>query len=54
MQVVNDMDTIMGSIHYGGEHPANRYAGCRQSSGIDFSLDYHVYAIEWEKDEIRW
>lgn len=48
------MDTVIGTIHYGGAYPENRYAGCRQSSGMDFSGDYHLYALEWEEDEMRW
>lgn len=54
VQAVNDMDEIFGTIHYGGEYPANVEAGCRQSSGINFSNDYHVYALEWEAEELRW
>ena len=53
-QAVNDMETVLGSIHYGGEYPGNRFAGCRQSSGQDFSSDYHLYALEWEQDVMRW
>lgn len=51
------MDTVLGTIHYGGEYPANRFAGCKSSqlgSGLDYSDDYHVYAVEWEQDEMRW
>ncbi|CAM9493067.1 unnamed protein product [Scytosiphon promiscuus] len=57
MEAVNDMDTILGTIHYGGEYPANRHAGCKSGqlgSGLDYSDDYHVYAIEWEQEEMRW
>ena len=56
-QAINDMDTILGTIHYGGEYPANRHAGCASGqlgSGLDYSNDYHLYAIEWEQDEMRW
>lgn len=54
LQAVNDMETIVGTIHYGGEYPDNLYAGCKQSSGIDFSDDFHTYAIEWHKEEMSW
>lgn len=56
-QAINDMETILGTIHYGGEYPANRFAGCESSqvgAGLDYSDDYHVYAVEWEQEEIRW
>lgn len=48
------MESVLGTIHYGSTYPANRYAGCMQSSGQDFSDDFHLFAIEWEMDEMRW
>eukprot|EP00903_Cladosiphon_okamuranus_P010049 g9528.t1 len=57
MELTNDMESILGTIHYGGEYPANRYAGCKSGqlgSGLDYSDDFHVYAIEWEQEEMRW
>ncbi len=47
--------TIFGTIHYGGEFPAN-VSSSREftlPSG-KFSEDYHIFAVEWEYGEIRW
>lgn len=44
-----------GTIHYGPAFPANQY------TGNDYDLpsgtlndDFHIYAIEWEENTIRW
>ncbi len=54
MESVNEADRIYGTIHYGGEFPGNQYKGSEYEPGTDFSEDFHVYAIEWLPDEIRW
>ena len=45
-------DRIHGTLHYGMAWPMN------VSSGSDYAIapadDFHVYAIEWEEDQIRW
>lgn len=43
---------VHGTIHYGMAWPLNKSAG--GSLEINPTDDYHVYAIEWEQDEIRW
>ena len=55
MEAVNDMSTVHGTLHYGGSWPNNVYSGkAYQKNGVDFSQDFHVYAVEWENGEIRW
>lgn len=47
---------IAGTIHYGGPWPDNIYAGTHYGfpeTAPDAS-GFHVYALEWEPDEIRW
>ena len=46
---------VHGTLHYGGEAPANEYSGdwFQLSSGI-FADDFHTFALEWEEGEIRW
>jgi beta-glucanase (GH16 family) len=46
---------IYGTIHYGGEYPNNVHTGESYllTSG-DFSSDFHIFAIEWKENEIRW
>lgn len=44
-----------GAIHFGGEWPRNRYLSHAHTfPGRNAAEDFHVYALEWEPDEIRW
>ncbi|MDX2115889.1 MAG: family 16 glycosylhydrolase [Planctomycetota bacterium] len=54
MESVNDADRIYGTIHFGGAFPANTSNGGSFAPGIDFSAAPHIYAVEWEPDQIRW
>ena len=47
-------NTVHGTIHYGGEWPANLYSGGEYLVPTDATTDFHVYAIEWDPTEIRW
>lgn len=53
--VGHEPDVVHGTVHYGNLPPANRSIGedYRLPTG-DFSEDFHVFAIEWEENEIRW
>ncbi len=44
---------IFGTIHFGGEWPANRHIGdiTAMPGALD---DYHVYSIEWDAEKIVW
>lgn len=46
---------VHGTLHYGGEAPANQNSGdyYQLNSGI-FADDFHTFALEWEAGEIRW
>lgn len=44
-----------GTLHYGGQWPANTYSGSQYFFPNDGrTSEFHVYAIEWEPEEIRW
>ncbi|MCL1066420.1 family 16 glycosylhydrolase [Shewanella olleyana] len=47
---------IHGTLHYGKAWPGNVYSGAEYSlpEAANPADDFHVYALEWEKDEIRW
>ncbi|HSR51739.1 MAG TPA: family 16 glycosylhydrolase [Acidobacteriota bacterium] len=48
-------DIFYGTLHFGEAFPNNRSTGAEfLDRGVDMSQDFHVYAIEWEEDEIRW
>jgi len=46
---------IEGTLHFGGMWPNNMYQGCGpKDMGADLSADFHVFGVEWDKDQIRW
>ncbi len=46
---------IYGTIHFGDPYPNNRNSGSELLNvAAPFSDAFHVYAIEWEPNEIRW
>jgi beta-glucanase (GH16 family) len=47
-------DEIHGTIHFGGEEPANRSAGTNYVPSADITTEFHTYAVEWDASEIRW
>ena len=55
MEAKNVPTEIRGTIHYGGEWPANVYSGNGYSDGdTDFSEDFHIYTLEWREGELKW
>ncbi len=54
VESVNTATTIYGTIHHGAPWPNNQSNGNAVTTGIDYALGFHEYAIEWEPDEIRW
>ena len=45
---------IYGTLHHGGEFPANVFTGDTYTPSVDITEDFHTYAIEWDATEIRW
>ena len=45
---------IHGTIHYGGEAPANQSSGITYLVPSNAQNEFHTYAVEWDSDEIRW
>ncbi|HEY8569970.1 family 16 glycosylhydrolase [Microbulbifer sp.] len=46
---------VLGTIHYGEPYPNNSFTGNRLLSQPEpWSADFHVYALEWEPNEMRW
>ena len=46
---------ILGTLHHGGTWPDNRHEGgdFLLATG-SFAEEFHVFALEWDPDEIRW
>lgn len=46
---------VHGTLHYGRQAPGNVYSGTSYKAN-DFkpTKQFHLYALEWEKGEIRW
>ena len=48
-------EKICGTIHFGDIWPNNTYLTNEyEFTGGDSTAEWHTYAIEWERDEIRW
>jgi beta-glucanase (GH16 family) len=45
---------ILGTIHFGGESPDNQFTSVYYTPATDITDDYHVYAVEWDRTELRW
>jgi beta-glucanase (GH16 family) len=55
MESANGTTTVGGALHYGGTWPSNTStSGSYSLGGANFASDFHVYAVEWEPDAIRW
>eukprot|EP00999_Lentomonas_sp_LEN2_P003097 NODE_949_length_1101_cov_100.320329_g905_i0.p1 GENE.NODE_949_length_1101_cov_100.320329_g905_i0~~NODE_949_length_1101_cov_100.320329_g905_i0.p1 ORF type:complete len:298 (-),score=32.78 NODE_949_length_1101_cov_100.320329_g905_i0:96-989(-) len=43
------------TLHFGGEWPYNTYDGSHMiTHPFDLTDQFHLYAMEWERDEMRW
>jgi len=45
---------VHGTLHYGGAWPANVSSGESYLVTDDATVEFHIYAIEWDVAEIRW
>jgi beta-glucanase (GH16 family) len=49
-------NTVFGTIHYGGEFPANQSSSNEFMVPADATTEFHTYALEWDADVpgMRW
>jgi beta-glucanase (GH16 family) len=48
-------DTVWGTLHYGAAWPNNAHTGAlHELPSGKFSDQFHVFALEWEEDAMRW
>jgi len=55
MESSNSTTSVGGALHFGGSYPNNTSTSSSYSlGGPNFADAFHVYAVEWEPDAIRW
>lgn len=47
-------NTILGTLHFGGQWPANRQAGAEYAFPDVLDGGFHTYEIEWRPDRFIW
>ena len=51
----HDIGRVYGTLHFGGSFPSNTSSGGSYVvPGGNLTDDFHVYAVEWEPNEMRW
>jgi beta-glucanase (GH16 family) len=50
----HETNIIYGTIHYCSFDGTSRSSSGTWKSTIDYTEDFHIYALEWEPDSIRW
>jgi beta-glucanase (GH16 family) len=43
-----------GTLHYGSKSPNNQYDGSSYTCTKGLDQDFHIYAVEWTADDIKW
>lgn len=51
---LNPTNEVFGTLHYGGEWPENTSTGSSFTPSSNAWEQFHVYAVEWEAEEVRW
>lgn len=50
----HEPNILYGTIHYCSFDGTRRSSSGTWKSSVDYTKDFHVYALEWEPDSIRW
>lgn len=50
----NRENTIHGTVHWDNNGQHAQYGGSRRLSSGTYADNFHIFAIEWDKNEIRW
>jgi len=51
----DDTTRVYGTIHYGGQWPANEHRGTDYvTDDTAFNNAFHTFALEWEEGKLRW
>ncbi len=50
----HEPDVVYGTLHYYSFDGHKRTSSGKIKGPVDYSEDFHVYALEWEPDSIKW
>ncbi len=50
----HELNVVYGTLHYCSYDGQRRTSSGTLRSNVDFSRDFHIFALEWEPDSIRW
>lgn len=50
----HERNTLYGTLHYYSFDGQKKTSSGTWKSAIDYTQDFHVYALEWEADQIQW
>src|SRR5580765_4891933 len=50
----HETNVLYGTLHYCSFVGERKSSSGKWAGDCDYSRDFHVYALEWEPDEIRW
>lgn len=54
MEAVDVPWEVHGTLIYGDNWPGQVYNSKSHATGVNYADGFHVYALEWEPDEMRW
>ena len=50
----HETNVVYGTLHYTPFDGEKKTSSGTCKGDVDYTRDFHVYALEWEPDEIRW
>jgi beta-glucanase (GH16 family) len=50
----HETNIVYGTLHYYSFDGQKKTSSGKIESSVDYSKDFHIYALEWEPDSIRW
>jgi beta-glucanase (GH16 family) len=50
----HETDVLYGTLHYCAYDGQRRSSSGKWKGNCDYTKDFHIYALEWEPDSIRW
>lgn len=55
LEMMSDPNKVLGTLHYGSSKPYKHESNGGEDKTVgQMPDDFHIYAIEWDKNQIRW